>query len=235
MMAMSKKMLDQEPSEIEMLLPFHAAGTLNARDTRRVDEALASDPELARQYAVIREEYAETIHLNESLGAPSARAMQKLFAAIDGEPVRKPSLSTNLSARISEFFAKLSPRTLAWSASLGAVALLLQAGVIGAVLMKNQTASFQTASLSLNQTAAPLTRDLGTAVPPRALVRFTPDARMSDINTLLENYQASIVHGAKGGMFRLQFGDRALSKDEVASLMSKLQGEKIVNLAVPTP
>ena len=49
--------------------------------------------------------------------------------------------------RISEFFARLSPRTLAWSASLGAVALLLQAGVIGAVLMKNQTASFQTASL----------------------------------------------------------------------------------------
>jgi hypothetical protein len=234
-MAMSKKMLDQEPSEIEMLLPFHAAGTLNARDTRRVDEALASDPELARQYAVIQEEYAETIHLNESLGAPSARAMQKLFAAIDGEPVRKPSLSTNLSARISEFFAKLSPRTLAWSASLGAVALLLQAGVIGTVLMKNQTASFQTASLSLNQTSAPITRDLSTATPPRALVRFTPDARMSDINALLENYQASIVHGAKGGMFRLQFGDRALSKDEVASLMSKLQGEKIVNLAVPTP
>src|ERR1700712_4953108 len=99
-----KKMLDQEPSEIEMLLPFHAAGTLNARDARRVDEALASDPDLARQYAVIREEYAETIHLNESLGAPSARAMQKLFAAIDGEPVRKPSLSTNIAPRIAGFF-----------------------------------------------------------------------------------------------------------------------------------
>jgi hypothetical protein len=235
MMAMSKKMLDQEPSEIEMLLPFHAAGTLNARDARRVDEALASDPELARQYAVIREEYAETIHLNESLGAPSARAMQKLFAAIDGEPVRKPSLSTNLSARISEFFSRLSPRTLAWSASLGAVALLLQAGVIGAVLMKNQTASFQTASLSIKEPSAPITRDLGAAVPPRALVRFTPEARIADITALLENYQASIVHGAKGGMFRLQFGDRALGKDEVASLMSRLQGEKIVNLAVPTP
>jgi hypothetical protein len=235
MMAMSKKMLGQEPSEIEMLLPFHAAGTLNARDTRRVDEALASDPELARQYAVIREEYAETIHLNESLGAPSARAMQKLFAAIDGEPVRKPSLSTNLSARIAEFFAGLSPRTLAWSASRGAVALLLQAGVIGAVLMKNQSASFQTASLSIKEVSAPITRDLGAAVPPRALVRFTPEARIADITALLDNYQASIVDGAKGGMFRLQFGNRALGKDEVASLMSKLQGEKIVNLAVPTP
>src|ERR1700682_1523168 len=126
MMAASKIMLEQEPSEIEMLLPWHAAGTLNARDARRVEEALARDPELARQYAVIREEYAETIHLNESLGAPSARAMQKLFAAIDGEPARKPSVSVNISARISEFFAKLSPRTLAWSAGLGAVALLLQ-------------------------------------------------------------------------------------------------------------
>ena len=74
MMAASKKLPDQEPGEIELLLPFHAAGTLNARDARRVDDALAGDPDLARQYAVIREEYAETIHLNESLGAPSARA-----------------------------------------------------------------------------------------------------------------------------------------------------------------
>src|SRR5258708_33225912 len=137
-MAMSKNILEQEPGEIEMLLPWHAAGTLHARDVRRVDEALARDPELAKQYAVIQEEYAETIHLNESLGAPSARAMQKLFAAIDGEPARNPSASLNLSARIWEFFAKLS--TLAWSASLGAAALLLHACVIGAILVKNQAA-----------------------------------------------------------------------------------------------
>lgn len=233
MMAMSKKMLDQEPSEIEMLLPWHAAGTLNARDARRVDEALARDPELARQYAAIREEYAETIHLNESLGAPSARAMQKLFAAIDGEPARKPSVSLGITARIAEFFAGLSPRTLAWSASLGALALLLQAGVIGAVLMKNQTASFQTASLSMNQ---PITRALGTSEPPpRALVRFAPEARVADITALLDSYQASIVDGAKGGMFRLQFGTKSMPKNEVAGLISKLQGEKIISLAVPAP
>ena len=232
MMAISKKILEQEPSEIEMLLPWHAAGTLNVRDTRRVNEALARDPELAKQYTVIREEYAETIHLNESLGAPSARVMQKLFAAIDGEPARKPSVSLNFSTRIAEFFASLSPRTLAWSASLGALALLLQAGVIGAVLVKNQTGSFQTASLSENE---PVTRALGPEGPPRALVRFAPDARVADITTLLDSYQASIVDGAKGGMFRLQFGNRAMTKDEVAGLMSKLQHEKIVSLAVATP
>jgi hypothetical protein len=234
MMATSKKILEQEPSEVEMLLPWHAAGTLNARDARRVDEALARDPGLAKQYAAIQEEYAETIHLNESLGAPSARAMQKLFAAIDGEPARKPSVSFDISARIAGFFAKLSPRTLVWSASLGALLLLLQAGVIGAVLMTKQNASFQTASLSPNAPSpgAPITRALGSEPPPRALVRFAPDARVADIMALLDNYQASIIDGARGGLFRLQFANRAMGRDEFAGLMRKLQNEKIVSLAV---
>jgi len=135
MMAMNKKILEQEPGEIEALLPWHAAGTLSARDTRRVEDALARDPALARQYAVIREEYAETIALNESLGAPSARAMQKLFATIDAEPARKPSVSLKLSARIAEFFAGLSPRAVAYSAVLGALAiftpqLLIYQGIV---------------------------------------------------------------------------------------------------------
>ncbi|MGY8664597.1 hypothetical protein Q3C01_19905 [Bradyrhizobium sp. UFLA05-109] len=234
MMALSKKMLEQEPSEIEMLLPWHAAGTLNSRDARRVEDAIARDPELARQYAAIRAEYEETIHLNESLGAPSARAMQKLFAAIEAEPVREAG-GLSLSTRISTFFASLSPRTLAWSASLGAVALLLQAGVIGAVLVKNQSSTFQTASLS---TDAPITRELGASpvapAPAHALVRFTPDARVADITALLDSYQASIVDGARGGMFRLQF-NKAMSNDELASLLGRMQREKVVNLAVAAP
>jgi hypothetical protein len=231
MMAISKKMLEQEPSEIELLLPWHAAGTLNPRDAKRVEEALARDPALARQYAAIREEYAETIGLNENLGAPSARAMQKLFAAIDAEPARQPSAWRNFSARFFGFFAGLSPRTLAWSGSLAALALVLQAGVIGAVLVKNQPATFETASLSNNE---PITRGLGPEAPPRALVRFAPDARVADITALLDSYQASIVD-TRGGLFRLQFGNKALPKDEVASLMTKLQGEKIVSLAVAAP
>jgi anti-sigma factor RsiW len=228
-------MLEQEPSDIEMLLPWHATGALNARDARRVDEALARDPTLAKQYAEIQEEYAQTIHLNESLGAPSARAMQKLFAAIDAEPAHKPSVSLNISlisVRLTRFFASLSPRTLVWSASLGALLLLiLQAGVIGAVLVKNHAASLQTASLSTSEP----TLASGPEAPPRALVRFAPDAGVADITALLGIYQASIVDGAKGGMFRLQFGNQAMTKDEIASLISKLQTEKIVSLAVPTP
>ena len=232
MMAASKKIVEQEPSEIELLLPWHAAGTLNARDARKVDDALARDPELARQYAVIREEYAGTIDLNESLGAPSTRAMQKLFAAIDAEPAQKPSASLGIGTRVSGFFASLSPRTLAWSAGLAVVALLVQAGFIGTVLMNSRPATFQTASLSMNE---PITRDLSAAAPPRALVRFAPDARVGDITALLDKYQASIVDGAKGGMFRLQFANGSMSKDEFANLLSRLQNERIVSLAVATP
>ncbi len=231
MMALSKKMLEDDPSEVELLLPWHAAGRLNARDTRRVEDALASDPALARQYAVVQEEYAETIALNESLGAPSGNAMQKLFAAIDAEPARTASVTAGWPARISGFFSELSPRTLAWSATLGAVIVVAQAAVIGAVLMKNpSSSSFQTASLSMNE---PVVRTLGGAAPPRALVRFAPDARVADITALLDKYQASIIGNANGGMFRLQFGDQAMSKDDLTSLINKLSSEKIVNLAVP--
>jgi anti-sigma factor RsiW len=238
MMAASKKIVEQEPSEIESLLPWHAAGTLNARDARKVDEALARDPDLARQYAVIREEYAGTIELNESLGAPSTRAMQKLFAAIDAEPARKPSTSISIATRISAFFASLSPRTLAWSASLAAVALLVQAGFIGTVLMNDQPARFDTASLSMNEQTndqATITRDLSATPPARALVRFASDAHVGDITALLDKYQAVIVDGPKGGVFRLQFAKGSMSKDEFAGVLSRLQNEKAVSLAVATP
>jgi hypothetical protein len=232
MMAASRKIIEQEPGEIELLLPWHAAGTLNARDSRKVEEALASDPELARQYAVIREEYTGTIDLNESLGAPSVRAVQKLFAAIDAEPARKPGLSRNIATRFAGFFSSLSPRTLAWSAGLGAFALVLQAGVIAAVLMNNRPATFETASLNTDE---PITRNFGVATSPRALVRFVPDARVGDIMTLLDKYQALIIGGAKDGMFRLQFANAAMSKDEFSGLLGRLQREKIVGLAVATP
>jgi anti-sigma factor RsiW len=215
------KIPDMPPEEVEALLPWHAAGTLSARDARRVDEALARDPKLAKQYAVIQEEFAETIHLNESLGAPSARAMQRLFAGIDAEPARAPSVTSTFSVRIAEFFASLSPRTLAYSAGAAALALLLQAGVIGAVLVKQQ-GNFQSASHEAQIDGG-----------ARALVRFTPEARVSDITQFLETYNASILAGLKAGMFRVQFGEKRLTKDEVTNLMKKVEQEKIVSFVAP--
>jgi anti-sigma factor RsiW len=84
-MAMSNKRRRQASGEIEMLLPWHATGTLSAREARMVEDALARDSRLAGQYAAIRDEYAGTVDLNERLGVPSARALRMLFAAIDAD------------------------------------------------------------------------------------------------------------------------------------------------------
>jgi len=85
-------MINKEPErhEIEELLPWHAAGTLSRRDADRVEQALAGDRELARRYKLVRQELEETIHLNETLGVPSARAVEKLFAAIEAEEAGAP-------------------------------------------------------------------------------------------------------------------------------------------------
>src|SRR5688500_15329088 len=110
-----------ERSDIEALLPWHAAGTLSRRDAERVEQALASDRELARRYDLVREELNETIHLNETLGAPSVRAMEKLFAKIDAEAPRAKKRSFDFVGRIVEFMSSFSPRTLAMAGAAAAV------------------------------------------------------------------------------------------------------------------
>jgi len=232
MMATSKKILEVQPSEMEMLLPWHAAGTLDARQARRVEEAIARDAALAQQFALIRQEYAETIILNETLGGPSVLVMHRLFAAIDAEPAGRSPAASRLSARLGGFLTSLSPRALAWSAGLGALLVLIQAGVIGTVLVRHETASWQSASQSTGETADRRTAE---AAPPRALVRFAPDARVADVALLLHSYQAAIVDGGKAGVFRLQFGTQPMTRDDVLGLMSRLQHETIISLVMSIP
>ena len=104
-------MNEKERHEIEALLPWHAAGTLSRCDADRVEQALSDDPELARHYDLVRQELAETIHLNERLGAPSARAMEKLFAAIDAEVAGAPRHRRPDVTRSRDSMTETTPRT----------------------------------------------------------------------------------------------------------------------------
>src|ERR1700722_9243489 len=106
------------PNEIEALLPWYAAGTLPQRDRQRVEEALRQDPALMRQLDLVREEFTETIHLNETLGAPSPRVADRLMAAIDAEPPASARRVSGAAARwLTGFFPSMPPRTLAVAAS----------------------------------------------------------------------------------------------------------------------
>jgi anti-sigma factor RsiW len=210
-------------SEIEELMPWHAAGTLSPHDARRVEEALARDPELARRYETVREELGATIHLNETLGAPSTRAMDTLFAKIDAEPVRRRMPSLDLAARIAGFFDSLSPRTLAWSAAAAALVIVLQCGLIGGVLLRPKPAGvYQTASATHPPTTT------GAFV----LVRFAPQARAADLTTFLEGENAAIVDGpTAGGFYRVRVAAAPLPQARLADVVTRLQKDKVVDFA----
>ena len=219
-------MINKEPErhEIEALLPWHAAGTLNRRDTDRVEQALAGDRELARRYDLVREELAETIHLNETLGAPSSRAMEKLFSAIDAEEARTPRRrrSFDLGGRISEFLSGFAPRTLAWSATAAAVAILLQAAVIASVVVKDHggQGNYEVAGIKGQGSFA--------------AVRFTPQATSAEITNFLGAYKATVVEGPMKGMgpshYRIRLSETKLSSEEVGKIIREMQAEsKIVS------
>jgi anti-sigma-K factor RskA len=207
-----------ERQEIEALLPWHAAGTLNRRDAVRVEQALAGDRELARHYDLVREELSETIHLNEMLGAPSARAMEKLFAAIDAEApvVRKQSF--DFAGRVAEWLSAFSPRTIAWAGAAAAIVVIAQAAVLTTVVVKEQGgASHELASFPTTGGAA------------LAVVRFTPRATSAEITKFLEAHKAMVVDGPKkGGLYSLRLASGTPQAD-ATKVVQEMQAEsKIV-------
>jgi len=208
-----------ERQEIEALLPWHAAGTLSRRDAERVESALANDRELAHHYDVVREELNETIRLNESLGAPSSRAMEKLFAAIDAEGARAPRRAPlDLTGRLAEFLSSFSPRALAWSAGAAALALLVQAAVLTAVVLNEHSV-----------TEGPVLASASNGEVTEAVVRFAPQANAAEITNFLEAYKVALVDGPKKGLFTIRFMGPRVSRDEMTQVVRRMQAEvKIV-------
>jgi hypothetical protein len=213
--------INKEPErhEIEALLPWHAAGSLSRRDADRVEQALAGDGELRRRYDIVREELAETIHLNETLGAPTARAMEKLFAAIDAEEARTPRRprSFDLAARVSDVLSRFSPRALAWTATAAALAIVVQATVIAAVMVEKGGPGGRPGLSAKGE---------GTF----ADVRFTAQASSGDITNFLGAHKASVVDGPRpGGIYRIRIAPAPLPRDEASRIVKQMQREsKIV-------
>jgi len=184
-----------------------------------VEQALAGDRELARQYDLVREELVETIHLNETLGAPSARAMERLFAAINAEEARAPRQGRwfDLGSRIFEFLSSLTPRTLARSAIAAAVAVLVQAAVIASVVVKEQGSPSEPRLASAPGEGS------------YAVVRFVPQTTADDMTNFLRTYKATVVEGPlKGQLYRIRLSETRLPKEEVGKIIRQMQSESNV-------
>jgi hypothetical protein len=219
----------EQPSDIEALLPWYVAGTLRRRERQRVEEALGKDPALAQHLDCVREELAETIHLNETMGAPSPRAAERLMAAIDAEATRKRAPGA-AAGWLTGFFANLSPRTMAVAASFAMLAIALQAVAIVDIFTKPQ-AALPGADSGAGSGAGP---GAGHKNGTFAMVRFARQASAGEITNFLQTYQAAFVDGpTPDGLYRVRVAMTSLAKEELAKIVARMRRERVVETAEP--
>jgi len=194
-----------------------------------VERALANDPELAVRYEWVRAELEQETHVSEAAGEPSSRDVKTLFAKIDALPARRPHRqpqSSSFGERIAEFLASLSPRTLAWSAAAAALAIVLQAGFLADLMIKERTAG------GYDTAAAPANAQSDGAY---VLIRFKPQATATDIANFLDGNKFSIVSGPSvGQLFLVRVAPNKLAKDDLMRVVTTLQGDKVVDFIALT-
>lgn len=216
--------------DIELLLPWYVNGTLEAADLAKVEDYLARHPDMAEQVATLREDMAEAIGANEAIAGPSGAALDRLMAQIEQEevPLRRRAAQTgrSLMETIGDFLASLSPGRLGWAAMAAAAVIVLQAGVVGTVMLNPPTggATYETAS----GTKAPG----GTFV----LVQFKPEAAMTEVSAYLAEHGAEIIAGPKpGGLYRVRISAEELAGEKRAALIDKLRGpDSVLQTVIPS-
>jgi hypothetical protein len=212
---------DEEPDAIEALLPWYVAGTLDPTSRKRVEEALTSRPELRASLRTIEEDRDETIALNEALGAPRPEVLTRILANVAAEP-RNPPLSSRLAslAALLGVGPLANPARLLWAAAAAAIVIAVEGGAILALLPSHTGQTYQTAS-----------------APPQAgaeaLIGFAPDARIDQIGAFLKEHHGSIAEGPRRGMYRIRFGDKRLTSEEMNDLLKSLAASPLVRSALP--
>jgi hypothetical protein len=227
-MAMTTNDEATDRDEIEMLLPWHAAGTLSRDDAARVEAALKRDDDLARRYRLVCEERDETVTVNEQLGVPAADGTERLMAKIEKDRGRaRRAAGFDLVGGLAGLLSRIAPRTLAWSAAAAVLVVIVQAALLaGIYLGRLGPATYQTASFGDASPQTPATS---------VFVRFDPSASAAEIARVLRENKASITDGPRaGGLYRIRVGDKGLPREELAAIMARMQQEKgVIRLVVP--
>ncbi|MHA1164007.1 MAG: hypothetical protein ACTSP0_00270 [Alphaproteobacteria bacterium] len=219
-----------EREAIESMLPWYERGQLSASDAKRVEAYLAAHPDMASHLALVEEERAEAVLLNETRGAPRAGALDRLMDSIEEHEVNNPSLAgakTALWGWASKLLGAPVPARMQWVAAVAAVLIIVQ-GVSLGVLMTSGTqqgAGYETAS-GPGQAVT-----LGTF----ALVQFAEDASSEDINGFLTQMGFTIVDGPKpGGVYKIRISDKVLEETKRDTILNEMQSQRdVISFAAP--
>ncbi|MER8404539.1 anti-sigma factor [Mesorhizobium sp. M1307] len=175
--------------EMEMLLPFYLNGSLEGTELEAIEEWLASDPAAMAALGEAEAEFSGTAAANEAI-RPPADALSRFAKALDAEagPSRAPAASSWLAQAWSRFMAV--PAGVAWAAAAVLLALVVAQSF---VQTGNRGGDFEIAG-----------SEDGLAKMPFALVKFKPDAKLSDIVAFLDQNQLKIAGGPTAdGVFRV--------------------------------
>lgn len=219
---------DPRRAELEELLPFYANGRISSADKARIEQALAADPELGLRLEIIREDMAETALLNESLGAPSPRALDRLMAGIEAEPRQAPLMARakgGMIAWLGRWLAAQPPRRLAYAGAAALAIMVVQGAVLTGLAVRGGGSAFETASAPTQ------------ASERYVLLSFAPEAKASEIAAFFRRYEASVVDGPRAnGFFKVRVGDAKLSTAQVDAIAARMKAEAgIVSFVAPAP
>ncbi len=219
---------NHDHEEIEQLLPWYEKGTLSAAEMQRVEAYLAAHPELRSRLTLIREEVAETVAANESLGMPSPAVRDRLMEQIASEAGNSSETSSGFKSWISGFLPSgLSP-ALAIAGAAAVVIIAVQAAVLVSVLSdKSRDGGYRVATGGQTQQLA-----TGSLV----LVRFANGAKADDITGLLRSIKGAVVDGPlPGGTFKIRISRKPLPAEERDTILQKLRERAdVVAFVAPT-
>jgi len=219
-----------EREAIESMLPWYERGQLGASDAKRVEDYLKANPDIANQLALVEEERAESVQMNEMRGAPGAGALDRLMTSIEEHEAANPTLAgtkTALWGWASKLLGAPVPASMQWVAGAAAVLIIVQGVSLGVLMTSGpqQGALYETASGPAQVLAK------GTF----ALVQFTEDASVEDINGYLTQMGYRIVDGPKpGGIYRVRISDEVLEETMRDTILKDMLSQSnVISFAAP--
>jgi hypothetical protein len=213
-----------------------AVANISLADALTEDILNTPDDELLRE---VKEDYGDPRALANKFDQILERAEKQIFGtahhaaspqvrssvldlpiSLPDETIRWVNGIFDLGSRLSEFLSSLRPRTLAWSATAAAVAILLPAAVITAIVVKEQGAS---SGESLARKADRLPREA--VLGPDVAVQPPPVALSEKPAT-----RSEVLRGAPAAVRGAGFSAAQAPTEIENSLRRKLSDEEIKNL-----
>lgn len=209
-----------ESEEIEALMPWYVSGKLDANSRARVEHYLEAHPERRTHLALVREESDATVAANESIAPPGAEVLDRLRASIGAVP-RDKSLWAQFSERLADWLSGLAPSQVVLATAAAALVVMLQAAVIGALMMERfEAPNYQTAS-----------GEEVTGNGVELLVGFAETATAGEISALLEQLDAVVVDGPRAGLYRLRLPEQG--EEESTAAIELLDASEAVTVVLP--